>query len=92
MSPSGYGTRKCLHVSIVDTWTWDVSMSPCGYGHGVSPCLHMDMDMECLHISMGIQTTECLHVSMVIWTHGVSPCLHVDMRHGVSPGPPCEYG
>ena len=50
----------CLHVSIL-IWTWSVCMlpyvmSPCAYGHGVSPCLHpylhVDIDMECLHVSM----------------------------------------
>ena len=40
-------------------------MSPCGYGHGVSPCLcvspclHVDRDTECLHVDMDM---ECLHV------------------------------
>ena len=30
----------CLHVWFV----WSVSVSPCGYGHGVSPCLyHIDI-------------------------------------------------
>ena len=58
MSPWEY-----LHVSMW-IWTWNVSMSPyvyvswsvymspCGYGHGVSPCLLVDMNMESLHISM----------------------------------------
>ena len=43
-------------------------MSPCGYGHGVSPCLHVDTDMECLHVSMWIQTWS------VLWVTWRSPC------------------
>ena len=37
--------------------------------NGESPCLHVDTDMECLHVSM----------SPCGYGHGVSPCLHVDM-------------
>ena len=61
-----------------------VSMSSCGYGHGVSPCFHVDTDRvsPCLHVD---RDTECLHVSMCVsmspcgYGHGVSPCPHVDM-------------
>ena len=70
MSPFGYGNgvfpcvsscfpvdmdTECFHVSM---WisTWSVSMSLCGYGHGVSPCVYVDADMECLHVSMWIWT------------------------------------
>ena len=47
-------------------------MSQCGYGHGVSQCLHVDTDMECLHISM------CVSMFICGYVHGVSPCLYVD--------------
>ena len=74
-------------------------MSPCGYGHGVSPCLHVDMDMECLHFHVDMDM-ECLHISMWIWTQSVSmspcgyyiithmdmgPCLHIITRVDLAP-------
>ena len=46
-------------------------MSPCGYGHGVSPCLHIgSMDTECLNVSM----CDTDHVSMCPcgYGHGMS--------------------
>ena len=69
--------------------TWSVSMSQCGYGHGMSPCLHVntdtvsphfhvDMDIEFLHISMWIQT-QSISMSPCGYRHRGSPCLHVDM-------------
>ena len=74
-----------------------VSMSSCGYGHGVSPCLYVDVDMECLHVFMWIWTwsvsmfpcgyrhrmSPCLHVDTV------TECLHVSMHVSMSP---CGYG
>ena len=90
---------ECLHVSMwilsyhshgyvlhvfMWIWTWSVSMSPCEYGPcGVSPCLHVDMVMECLHVSMWIWIMECLHVCSLMWNwlhvHMDMDCLHVSM-------------
>ena len=40
-----------LHVDM-DMECLFVSMSPCGYGHGGSPCLPVNMEMEYLHVSL----------------------------------------
>ena len=68
---------------------WSVYMSPCAYGHGVSPCLHMSpcLHVECLHVSMWIWTSRvsmspCVSKSPCGYGHGVSPCFHVS---------PCLY-
>ena len=78
MSPFVDMDMECLYMSpclqVICPWSDCmfpyVSMSPCAYGYGVSPCLHMP---PCLHV-------ECLHVSMWIWTWSVfiSPCGYGD--------------
>ena len=57
---------------------WSVSMSPSGYEHRVSACPHVDMDMECLHVSMWILTWS-VSMSPCGYGYGVSAFHHVDM-------------
>ena len=64
---------------------WSVYMSPCGYGHGVSPCVHVDMDLKIFYISM------CLW----IWRVSMFPCVsisYVDMDMECLYMSPCLQG
>ena len=56
---------------------WCVSMSPCGYEHVVSAYLHVDIDMECIHVSFWIGDMKCLQVTKWIhtWIVLMSPCV-----------------
>ena len=72
-------------------WTdfvWSVSMSPCVSMSDlceVSLCLHVDMDMECLHVSMWIWTWSvsmslCVSMSPCGYGHRVYYELHGDFH------------
>ena len=67
-----------------------VSMSPCGYGHGVSPFLHVDMDTDLsmspcgYYIITHMDFAPCLHiinhVDLAPCSHNMDmDCLHVSM-------------
>ena len=94
MSPCGYGHEvPCHHVSM---WIWTDRypggyVSPCLYVCGMSPCFHVDMDMEMSPMSpcgyghgvspmspCGYRHRSVSMCSMWIYGHGVSPCIHVD--------------
>ena len=64
-------------------------MTPYGYRHRMSPCLHVDMDNGvslCLYVDLDM---EFLHVFQVdMWSVSMSPFIY---GHGVSPMYPCGY-
>ena len=77
---------ECLHVSIwIQTWSVSlcVSMSPCGYGHRVSPCLHVDttlsftwvwlhvclLSLTCIWLHAHILSLTSSHITLLLWSN-----------------------
>ena len=53
-------------------------MSLCGYRQRMSPGLHVNMEMECPHVSMRIMT-QGVFMLPCGYGHALSPCFYVYM-------------